>query len=332
MSQTELFKELQRLNPVAKLEQCDNTGTIRSSVKIENLVLPEPFFYNEKNGINNKHTGPGIYTAVGFKHEPEMDIDQRARDLVKTLFISPSTPSRQGTIPKDVITKWRSERGINRDLTSQAQAAQASGDMTELDRLRAQKAKLEQELEIVNLKKEIALLESQKRDAVRESKRIKNESDYEDNEFIIEDMATRNQQQGDLQTQESIKSSLDNEKKRNSLIQKSEEKVLSKWSTKRKLHKMTKRQTRETLAYAVGERGKSDQFDIHKQEFKKLIARAELDPDVHFATLWQLKDDKELMRQYMLKAIMHQNTLSSGVDNLRQLVDNEVESEKGDDR
>ena len=58
-----LFGKLEKLNPNANLRLED--GFIFSSVAGELLVLPETFYYNEKNGITNKHrTKSGCYSSI----------------------------------------------------------------------------------------------------------------------------------------------------------------------------------------------------------------------------------------------------------------------------
>lgn len=64
-------KEIQRLNPNAEI-RVGNMGVdpqannrIYSSVPVEELILPEGFYYNEKNGITNKHnTKSGLYCNI----------------------------------------------------------------------------------------------------------------------------------------------------------------------------------------------------------------------------------------------------------------------------
>lgn len=60
-----IVQEVRRLNPDVKIETDPDRGLIFSSVEIEDLVLPEWFYYNQKNGITNKHnTQSGIYGSV----------------------------------------------------------------------------------------------------------------------------------------------------------------------------------------------------------------------------------------------------------------------------
>ena len=60
-----IIQEVRRLNPNVKIETDSDRGLLFSSVEIQDLVLPEWFYYNQKNGITNKHnTQSGIYGSV----------------------------------------------------------------------------------------------------------------------------------------------------------------------------------------------------------------------------------------------------------------------------
>ena len=67
----EIAEVIQQLNPNAEIRvadmRLDSMATQRfySSVPVEQLVLPEGFYYNDKNGITNKHnTQTGMYCAL----------------------------------------------------------------------------------------------------------------------------------------------------------------------------------------------------------------------------------------------------------------------------
>ena len=63
----EITKKLQELNPnvEVRLENADFSPRIYSSVPAEQLVLPDGFEFNDKNGITNKHqTSNGQYVAL----------------------------------------------------------------------------------------------------------------------------------------------------------------------------------------------------------------------------------------------------------------------------
>ena len=57
--------KIKKLNPSVTIETDIDRSMIFSSVDIEKLVLPEWFYYNQKNGITNKHnTQSGIYVSI----------------------------------------------------------------------------------------------------------------------------------------------------------------------------------------------------------------------------------------------------------------------------
>ena len=64
----EIAEVIQQLNPNAEIRvgnlEFDTMATQRfySSIPVEQLILPEGFYFNDKNGITNKHnTQTGIY-------------------------------------------------------------------------------------------------------------------------------------------------------------------------------------------------------------------------------------------------------------------------------
>ena len=60
-----IIEEVKKLNPDIKIESDPDRGLLFSSVDIEKLVLPEWFYFNQKNWITNKHnTQSGIYGSV----------------------------------------------------------------------------------------------------------------------------------------------------------------------------------------------------------------------------------------------------------------------------
>lgn len=66
----DLLKELQRLNPGVDIEYDESLPTkkIVCSKNIDELKLPVGFYYNEKNGLTNKHnTISGMYVSVKFE-------------------------------------------------------------------------------------------------------------------------------------------------------------------------------------------------------------------------------------------------------------------------
>ena len=67
-------KELVRLNPTVKFDVRDTSVSpiiiIYGSVPGEKLNLPNGYYYNEKNGITNKHnTGSGLYESFTYQFD-----------------------------------------------------------------------------------------------------------------------------------------------------------------------------------------------------------------------------------------------------------------------
>lgn len=101
-----LLCELQTLNPNANITinplSMFSSPEIHTSVPVENLVLPEGFSYDDKNGITNKHTSlSGSYLSVGVEHEPIKDAYDMAREILnlnKDLEINLSVNNGQPTI------------------------------------------------------------------------------------------------------------------------------------------------------------------------------------------------------------------------------------------
>ena len=64
-SASSIIKKVQELNPGVAMETDLDRGIIYASVNVEELNLPKWFYYNQKNGITNKHnTQSGIYGSV----------------------------------------------------------------------------------------------------------------------------------------------------------------------------------------------------------------------------------------------------------------------------
>ena len=60
-----IIKKIQELNPGVEVEVDFDRGIIYSAVNVEELILPQWFYYNQKNGITNKHnTQSGVYGSV----------------------------------------------------------------------------------------------------------------------------------------------------------------------------------------------------------------------------------------------------------------------------
>lgn len=59
------IEEVKRLNPGVQIETDPDRWFIFSSVNVEDLILPEWFYYSEKNWITNKHnTKSGAYVSI----------------------------------------------------------------------------------------------------------------------------------------------------------------------------------------------------------------------------------------------------------------------------
>ncbi len=82
----EVFFELNYLNPQAIIKlhpyyQLGMTDTIiQTNVPAEQLVLPHGFYYNEKNGITNKHnTKSGMYMAITVQPLQMQQMEQQPK-------------------------------------------------------------------------------------------------------------------------------------------------------------------------------------------------------------------------------------------------------------
>ncbi|MBO4726614.1 MAG: hypothetical protein J5598_03385 [Clostridia bacterium] len=101
----EVFFELQYLNPQAIIKlhpyyQMDGRNAIQTNVSVDKLVLPNRFYYNEKNGITNKHnTKSGSYLSITveplklqqFMQQPKTNIV----DKIKQKLFTPKEPDRE---------------------------------------------------------------------------------------------------------------------------------------------------------------------------------------------------------------------------------------------
>ncbi len=102
MTYYELIKELQRLNPTAEIKVDEiSYDDILSTVPVEKLVLPKGFYFNEKNGITNKHNSKtGIYLSHHVKLiEKTQDTTQTQKvgllDKIKQKLFTPKEPERE---------------------------------------------------------------------------------------------------------------------------------------------------------------------------------------------------------------------------------------------
>lgn len=107
----EIAEVIQQLNPNAEIRVGDigldsmAMHRIFSSVPVEQLILPEGFYYNEKNGITNKHnTQTGSYCAL--KVEDLAMADERILLPKIEKIVSrnvPNTPEQQQTIKQIIV-------------------------------------------------------------------------------------------------------------------------------------------------------------------------------------------------------------------------------------
>jgi len=73
---TRMAKELERLNPSVQFDVLDYSVSpviiIFGTVPGENLILPNGYYYNKKNGITNKHnTASGLYEGFDYQYDVE---------------------------------------------------------------------------------------------------------------------------------------------------------------------------------------------------------------------------------------------------------------------
>jgi len=79
----DLAREMQRLNPTAKIgvDYSTNEPKLVSSASIESLNYPDGFYYNEKNGLTNKHNNKsGSYLSAEIEY-----VDNQINDNLKLL-------------------------------------------------------------------------------------------------------------------------------------------------------------------------------------------------------------------------------------------------------
>lgn len=89
-----LVEALKLLNPEVQIDFYDRTKSpveiIFGTVPGENLVFPDGYYYNDKNGITNKHnTGSGIYESFTYEYVP-------AHFEKKRTAVANSSPKKRG--------------------------------------------------------------------------------------------------------------------------------------------------------------------------------------------------------------------------------------------
>ena len=79
-----LVKDIKKLNPKVKIykwkDRCGPQDVIYCNIPASELKLPQGFYYNEKNGITNKHNTEGAYNSLGCKPVKNLNLKD---DLVK---------------------------------------------------------------------------------------------------------------------------------------------------------------------------------------------------------------------------------------------------------
>ena len=110
-----VVEAIQELNPYAEVRlgniEFDPRATTRffASVPPESLLLPQGFYYNEKNGITNKHnTKTGMYAS--FEVESLRDVDERTlmpenKKIIRTRV--PSNKSEENKIKEAILTAFK---------------------------------------------------------------------------------------------------------------------------------------------------------------------------------------------------------------------------------
>lgn len=89
----DLAREMQRVNPTAQIGvdyYSSSEPKLTSNVGLENLNYPQGFYYNEKNGITNKHnTESGVYFNVDIRHV-DNQIDDHLKLLTELQILNPN--------------------------------------------------------------------------------------------------------------------------------------------------------------------------------------------------------------------------------------------------
>lgn len=68
-----MAKELERLNPHVQFDVCELKSLewqVFGTIPGERLALPDGYYYNDKNGITNKHnTATGLYECFDYEYD-----------------------------------------------------------------------------------------------------------------------------------------------------------------------------------------------------------------------------------------------------------------------
>lgn len=93
----ELAKEIKKLNPKVNIYMWNNNVPqegIFVNISAEQLKLPKGFYYNEKNGITNKHNTDGAYNILNCKPIKNLDLQD---DFIKASVDEVVLPKNQKT-------------------------------------------------------------------------------------------------------------------------------------------------------------------------------------------------------------------------------------------
>ena len=92
-----MMKELKELNPEVEFDVCDYSVSpiiiIIGTVPATQLSFPDGYYWNEKNGITNKHnTGSGLYECFTYKFD-------------RTHFVTNSTKTKKKSLLDQVLDR-----------------------------------------------------------------------------------------------------------------------------------------------------------------------------------------------------------------------------------
>ena len=126
----EIAEVIQQLNPNVEIRVADMTydpqATSRfySSVPMEQLVLPEGFYANEKNEITNKHnTQSGMYCALSVEDLSMADERTLLPKVEKIVKVEkPNTPEMFQKVKEVIVETMRKlkEKIMNKGVDSNA--------------------------------------------------------------------------------------------------------------------------------------------------------------------------------------------------------------------
>ena len=132
-----LMDELKKLNPDVKMKMGNSGMDMVLDGDVSKLKLPEGFYYNDKNGITNKHNTGGLYTYLNVK---EGKIEDEVGGLAEIDEFAKAYPRLSKFLPKFIknsnFAKKRAHMKLERmgyfDKTEDEQSAKKS-ENSELD-------------------------------------------------------------------------------------------------------------------------------------------------------------------------------------------------------